>query len=152
MLCALASLVSATSPAQAGIYTDDLSKCLVRSASDADQKALVLWVFMAMARHPSAQIYTNLTDKQRDDGDRAAAGIFQRLLFQDCRSETVSALKYEGANAIEPAFSVLGQVAMRGLMGEPSVAGGMSGMAKYVDVAKFDALAKEAGLPTTPTK
>ena len=42
---ATASLLVATSPARAGVYADDLSKCLVKSTSAGDQKALVFWIF-----------------------------------------------------------------------------------------------------------
>ncbi len=149
---AMASLLVATSPARAGVYTDDLSKCLVKSTSAGDQKALVFWIFMAMARHPDVKAYANITEPRRDEGDKTVAGIFQRLLTADCRPEAVAALKYEGTGALEPAFSVLGQVAMRGLMSEPGVEKGMTGVGAYVDETKFEALFKDAGLSPAPSK
>ena len=64
----------------------------------------------------------------------------------------MAALKYEGTGALEPAFSVLGQVAMRGLMSEPGVEKGMTGVGAYVDETKFEALFKDAGLSPAPSK
>lgn len=133
-------------PAQAGVYTDDLSKCLVKSSTVSDQTDLVTWVFVAMTVHPAVQRYSSVTDEQRTASDKTAAALLQRLLTQDCRKEAVEALKYEGQSSIESSFSVLGQVAMRGLMSDPKVAQSMGGLAKFIDNSKFEALAKEAGL------
>ncbi len=70
----------------------------------------------------------------------------QRLLTVDCHTQTVSALKYEGASAFESAFGVLGQVAMRGLMTDSQVSQGMGGISKYFDESKLQELGKEAGV------
>jgi hypothetical protein len=146
---ALALVVTcwAAAPAQAGVYTDDLSKCLVKSATPDDQKNLILWIFTAMSSHPAVKAYSNIADSQRDAFNKQAGALMQRLLTVDCRTETVASLKYEGSQAIPAAFGILGQVAMRGLMSDPSVAKGVAGLTAGLDNAKLEALGKEAGLP-----
>ncbi len=146
MSFAAAAAVLAPGLAHAGIYTDEMSKCLVRSATPQDQTDLVNWVFAAMSSHPSVKGYVSITEAQRTEIARKASGLMERLLITSCRKETVEALKYEGASAIEQSFGVLGQVAMRGLMGDPAVAENFTKLGEYVDESKFEALGKEAGI------
>ncbi len=147
-IIAALALVAPTSFAHAGIYSDELAKCVVKSSSPADQLVLVTWIFSAMSAHPAVKPYSNMTQAQRDDFDKKAGSLLERLLTQDCRQQTVEALKYEGASAMEASFSLLGQVAMRNLMNEPAVQSSLGGLARGLDQSKFEALAKDAGLPT----
>lgn len=136
--------------ASAGLYSDDLARCLVAKSSDADKITLMQWMFSAMTAHPAVQSMTNITATQREAFTKKGADLFQRLMFVDCRTETVGALKNEGSPAIEAGFQVLGQVAARGLMSDPAVAAQMGSVAKAMDASKLAALAKEAG--TQPAK
>lgn len=133
--------------ANAAVYTDDLSKCLVRSAGPADQKALIVWIFGAMSVHPDIQGYAKMTSVERQAVSKSASLIMQRLMTVDCRAETVAALKYEGDSAIEAAFGVLGGVAMKGLMGDATVGLALAELGTYSDAAAFEALAAEAAKP-----
>jgi hypothetical protein len=141
-----AASMAAPGLAHAGIYTDEMSKCLVRSATPQDQSDLVVWVFAAMGSHPSTKAYVTINAAQRVEITKKAAGLMERLLTTSCRKETVEAIKYEGSSAIEQSFGVLGQVAMRNLMGDPSVAQNFAALGEYVDESKFEALGKEAGV------
>lgn len=145
-LALLFTCLAAAPAAQAGVYTDDLSKCLVKSANPDDQKDLILWIFAAMSAHPAVKPYSNMAEPQREVFNKQAGALMQRLLTVDCRTEAVASLKYEGAQALPAAFSVLGQVAMRGLMSDPSVTKGIAGLSAGIDNAKIEALGKEAGL------
>ncbi|QUD86580.1 hypothetical protein [Phenylobacterium montanum] len=147
-LVMMMALCASGGPARAGVYSDDLSKCLVKSSSASDQTALIAWMYLAMSAHPALKSYTTITDAQRQAADKTASELMQRLLIVDCHTESVAALKYEGTSTIETAFSVLGQVAMRGLIGDPAVAKEFAGLQKYVDKTKFSDLFKEAGVPT----
>lgn len=89
----------------------------------------------------------NIDAEQRKDLEKKGAQLFQRLLLDDCRKETAAALKYEGGTALEASFGVLGQVAMRGLMADPAVSGGVANMTAYLDKERWAALAKESGVP-----
>jgi len=149
-MVALILLAGLPSPvAQAGVYTDDLSKCLVKSSNGADRLVLVQWIFSALSLHPAVQPLASITTEQRDAFNERVAALFSRLLVDDCRKEAIDALKYEGSAAFDASFQVLGQVASRDLMTEPHVATGLSGQIAYY-LAKNEKLAsllKAAGIP-----
>ena len=145
-VCAPASL------AHAGIYTDDLSRCLVKSTTADDQNAFMVWMFTAISRHPSIKNYSNLNDAQRDQAAAKAGEMMQRLMTVDCHAETVASLKYEGSGGVSAAFEVFGAAAMRGLTTDPEVAKGMEALAQHLDESKFEALAVEAGVAKPAAK
>lgn len=134
--CALS--LTGMSPAQAGMYGDDLSKCLVRSTTDQQKATLVEWVFAIAALHPSVKPLSSVSEAQRTALNKSVADLFTTLLTDTCRKETQDAVKYEGPAAIQTSFSVLGQVAMTNLFADPGVAQGMSAFAQYLDKAKFE--------------
>jgi hypothetical protein len=151
-LAATAAVACAPGLATAGAFTDDMSKCVVRSASAEDQKDLVIWIFSAISSHPAAAPYVNITDPQRDMLTRKAGDLMMRLLTSDCRKETISALKYEGQTSIQQAFGVLGQVAMQGLLTDAAVNRSMESLGEVVDAEKLGALFIEAGVVTSGEK
>ncbi|HEX2593610.1 MAG TPA: hypothetical protein VHL34_19070 [Rhizomicrobium sp.] len=139
------------STAQAGIYTDDLTKCIVAATSQEDQMALSKWIFTSISLHPAVRPLTKLSDTERDAMNKQAAQLFDRLITSDCRHQTVTALKYEGGSSLEASFKILGEIAMRTLMSDPAVSQGLQDMAKYSDQSKYDAISKEAGIPQAKT-
>jgi hypothetical protein len=106
--------------ASAGLYSDDLARCLIAKSSDADRITLMQWMFSALTAHPAVRSMSNITGAQRDGFTRKAGELFQRLMFVDCHTETVAALKYEGNGALESGFQVLGQAAAPGINGGSS--------------------------------
>ena len=71
--------------------SDDLGKCLVRGATPSDQTTFVIWAFGAMSAHPAVKQYSNFTDAQRTELNRAVGKLYERLLTVDCRKETIAA-------------------------------------------------------------
>ena len=138
---------ASASAAHAGIYTDDLSKCLVKSTSETDRTALIVWIFAAMADHPAVKSLATVSPAQHDVANQQAGVLLERLLLTDCRSQTVDAMRYEGSTALQGSFGVLGQVAMAGLMQNKAVADDIAGIAKSVDVSKFASLLTDVGGP-----
>jgi len=143
---AVAAALCTASAASAGVYSDDLGKCLVAKTSEADKTLLVQWIFSSMSVHPVVARMTSISAEQRRALSGKAGQLYQRLLITDCRTETVAALKYEGENSLESAFGILGQVAMKNLMNDPNVAKEMEALADGIDEAKLRALGQEAGL------
>jgi len=143
LLALVAVLATFTAPAQAGAYSDDMAKCLVRSTSPADRASLVKWMFSAMALHPDVKAMAKVEPAQRDNLDRGAANLIVRLMTESCRNETQQAMMLEGPQTIQQSFQVLGQVAARELFADPNVVAGVGNLAKYVDPQKF----KGMGLP-----
>lgn len=150
LACSVAAFCLTTTYASAGIYSDEMAKCLVKSSTADDQTLLVQWIFSAMAAHPAVKPMTNVTAEQQTDFNRKVADLAQRLTIIDCHKETVDALKYEGTASFEQSFSILGQVAMRGMMSNPLVAADLGALSGFMDRKKIEALAKEAGLPVSP--
>jgi len=137
---AAAALVLASQSALAGPYTDDLSKCLVRSTSEQQKAVLVEWVFAIAALHPSVKPLSSVSDAKRTDLNKSVADLFTTLLTDTCRQETQDAVKYEGPAAIQTSFALLGQVAMTDLFSNPDVAQGLGAFSQYLDKAKFDSV------------
>jgi hypothetical protein len=128
---ALAFVVPRT--ATAGPYADDLSKCLVKSTTEADKSLLVKWMFAAASLHPAVSSIASLTYEQRDELNRSMAQLFDRLIAESCRNEAQDAIKYEGPIAFRIGFQALGQVAAVGLFSHPSVASFIAEFSKYMD-------------------
>jgi hypothetical protein len=141
-VAAALTLGALATPVQAGIYGDDLSRCLVKASSNEDQQAMLLWIYAAMSQHPVAQTYSKMTPAQEADISKRAAMLMQRLLTVDCRTETVAALRYEGLSTLETAFEVLGETGMRALMNDPQVAKVTSALTDYIDETKFESLSQ----------
>ncbi len=81
-----------------------------------------------------------ISAKQRDDFNKGAGLLFQRLLTESCRAETQLAIRYEGPAIVQYAFQVFGQAAAGDLFANPSVAAGMKDLTKYIDEEKIKAL------------
>jgi len=149
-LALLASILFAASAAQAGIYGDDLSKCLVSKSTDEDKAGLVRWIYGLMSSSPNVKDLAAMSAAKHKELNALGASIFERLVFSVCHAETVAALKYEGNGAFEASFSTLGQVAMRSLMTDPAVSAETAAFGANFSRDKWDALAKEAGIYVPP--
>jgi hypothetical protein len=149
-LAAALAVVAQPSVAQAGLYADEMGKCLVGKTNAADKTTLIQWIFSAMSASPAVKPMASTTPEQHAAHNRSGATLFQRLILVDCRAEAVAALKYEGPASLETSFQLLGQVAMRGLMTDPAVEQEMRGFATYFDQEKLQALFEEGGLTAPP--
>jgi hypothetical protein len=148
MAAACVAVLGAAAPARAGVYADELTKCLVKSTTEADKAKLVEWIFSAMAADPSLKSLSSVSPEQRAALTRGFVEIFQRLVFADCRKEAVEGLKYEGDGVMQPSFSALGEIAMQRLMNGPSFQDTTAQMVTFMDKDKWTALFKEAGVNT----
>jgi hypothetical protein len=150
MMLAVCAATLAAGQAHAGVYGDDLSKCLVAKTTDADRQLLIQWIFSAMSVNPNLKGVVTVPEAQREATSKDAANLLETLLLTTCRESTTAALKYEGTNVIETSFGVLGQVAMRGLMSDPKVTGELERMGSYIHEDRWAQLAKETGIPVKP--
>ena len=137
-LLAITGLISTA--ANAGIYGDDMAKCLVRSTTTQDRSVLVKWIFAAAASNPEVKSMVSVTERQRNKLNKSIAKLFERLLTDSCRKETQAAYKYEGKATISSSFNLLGQVAGRELFSDPNVTKSVSGLAQYIDQKKMNDL------------
>jgi hypothetical protein len=70
MLAAL----SASAPSVAGVYTDELAKCLVESTTARDRTTLVRWMFGAATAHPDVASIAKAAPAQMEKAKLAALG------------------------------------------------------------------------------
>ena len=132
--------ISFTGMANAGMYSDDLSRCLVESSSPSDKTTLVKWMFTAMALHPDVAAMASVTPQQRDSANKAAADMFVKLVTETRLTQAKNAIKYEGPGAIQQGFNVFGQVAGKELFANPNVAQSLAGLQKHIDGEKLNAV------------
>jgi hypothetical protein len=137
---ALLVLSGVASNANAGLYTDDMSRCLVEASSKEDKATLMRWMFVALSQNPSISSLSSATAADVEKSNAAVGALFMRLLTVDCAEKTKKAIKYEGGAAIQASFEVLGRVASSELFTDPKVNAVMAGLDKYVDKKKLDAL------------
>ncbi len=131
-------LLGVSAGAQAGIYSDDLSRCLVESSSANDKALLVKWMFTSMALHPDVAAMSTVTEAQRDEVNKAAAQMFMRLMTETCLVQSKKAIQYEGAAAVEQGFNAFGQVAGKELFAHPNVAQALTGLQTHLDTKKLE--------------
>lgn len=133
-------LSACSAPSVAGMYTDDLSRCLVEGTSKADKTVLVQWIVMAISQHPAVTTLNKGSAADIDQSNAATGALFMKLLTETCVEQTKKAVKYEGPAAIQGAFGVLGQSATMELFSDPEVQKVMNGLVAYVDEKKLEAL------------
>ena len=134
----------------AGPYTDDLSKCLVASTTQADRVALARWIFFAFSAHPSVAPYSAVKASDIESANVEIGALFMKLLTVSCREKTKAALRYEGPAAIQLSFQTLGQVAGMELASNPAVQAKMAGFSKQIDEGKIKELTTEPEATNAP--
>jgi hypothetical protein len=134
--------MSLSSPAFAGVFTDDLSRCLVDKTSIEDKTTLVQWIFVAMSRHPSVASLTKVTEEDVKANNQKAGALFMKLLTDSCVDAARKAIKTEGPVAIQVSFQVLGQAAVGELFTNSEVTKVMSGLDQFLDSKKLEALSQ----------
>ena len=139
-------LFGLASPAQAGVFGDDLARCFVSKATAADRSAFMAWMFSAVSADPQLQKFTTLDRAKRDEIAAGAAKVFQRLLLVDCRKEAVAALKAEGESSIRQSFGELGRAATQQMFQSPQAQAELESLGKNFDDQKFKELSREAGI------
>jgi hypothetical protein len=138
------------SPAAAGIFADDLGRCVVTATTIADRSALMRWMFVTAAANPAFADLATVTPAERQGAVRAAAAVYDRLLLHTCRRETMAAMRNEGATGLEVGFQALGMAAGREMMNSPAGSASLGQLVENMDSAGLEALAREAGVPMPP--
>jgi hypothetical protein len=134
---ALALALQVPATGHAGVYSDDLGKCLVNASTAEDKQQLVQWVFFAISLNPTIKPYANISAEQRVATDKKMAAVFEKLLGESCVREATEAMKYEGNLAFSESFRLLGQVAGREIFASPEVAAGTENFTQYIDIEKL---------------
>ncbi|MEC5385104.1 hypothetical protein VVD49_05175 [Uliginosibacterium sp. H3] len=140
LLALTASLVLWTQPASAGPYADAMGRCLLDHASQKDRTDLMRWMFANAALHPDVAGLATVTPELRQEIDRTAGQLIQRLVFDSCRSQAGAALRSEGPTAMQQAFQQLAQLIGDSLVANPAVTQGSANVLRYMDVTRLPML------------
>lgn len=133
LLAAILITLGLQSTAQAGPFTDEMARCLIEQTSSADKSIVIQWVYASMSFHPDVSALANVSDAKGEELNKNMAEMMVDLTSVRCKDETVKALQYEGANAMEVSFGLLGEVAMNELMMDQNVESYINGLEKYID-------------------
>jgi len=140
----VAAMLLLGTAAQASPASDAFGTCLVQSSTGKDRVIFVRWFFNALSMNPNVQARATATPEQRAETTRQAADVFQRLVFVDCHAEALTAIRADGQQALETAFSAFGKSAANELMSDPAVAKELGALGNDTDNAKWTALMAEA--------
>lgn len=129
----LALAIAAPAPGRAAAASEALSTCLVEAATAADRRLLVRWIFSAVSVHPELGDVTSLDDAQRALIAKEAAGVFERLVAQDCAAASRQAILKDGMDGYGDAFRTLGELAMQDFLAHKDVESEMAAIGRHVD-------------------
>ena len=142
-----ALLFAGAAPSSAGVFGDDLTRCVVDATTKEDRATLVRWIFVAMAQHPMVSSMSSVKASDKEQANKEVGALFMRVITEACAEKTRTAMKAEGPGALTASFQVLGQVAARELFADPNVIAVMSGLEKYFDAEKLKALGTDLAAP-----
>lgn len=132
-----AAVLGTTQMATAGPTVDQLSDCLVKATTAADKTTVLQWTFSALAAHPDLKAFSNVTPEQKTQLDQKLAQVLQRVIVEQCSTQTKAVIKAEGIQAVGQAFQQLGQSAGQDIVKDPAVRQQLQGTLRYIDLNKL---------------
>lgn len=123
--------------ANAGQTVDQLSQCLVKSTTAADKTAVLQWTFVALSAHPELKKFSNVNEEQRTQLDKNLAQTLQRILTEQCSTQTQAVIKAEGLQAVGESFQELGSITGEEILKTPEVKDQLKGVVRYIDLNKL---------------
>src|SRR3712207_6828944 len=96
-----------------------------------------------MSASPAVGALSSVTPVQRQAMSKSTAQTMERLVLSSCRKEAAEALKDEGEKTLEASFNTLGEVAMRELTADPSVAAEFESLNSFIDKERWEAFGAE---------
>lgn len=131
------AVMGTTQVAMAGPTVDQLSNCLVKSTTAADKTTVLQWTFVALSAHPELKKFSNVNEEQRTQLDKNLAQVLQRILVDQCASQTKAVIAAEGVQAVGDSFQELGQITGEEILENPEVESQLKGVLRYVDLNKL---------------
>ena len=131
-----------SSVAKAGVYGDELTKCLVSSMDSKDKIKLAQWMGGAFTQHKAVASLVSVSPKKFLKITEEAGDVYLNLVFGVCLNETLNAIKYEGGAVFANSFKYVGQIVTRDLMLDADVQAAMNLLSVYF-ADKFDDVLKK---------
>ena len=91
-----AAVLGTTQIVIAGPAVDQLSDCLVKATTAADKTTVLQWTFTALAAHPDLKSFSNVTPEQKNQLDQKLAQVLQRVIVEQCSTQTKAVIQTEG--------------------------------------------------------
>lgn len=136
-VCIAVVLLGTTQFATAGQTVDQLSDCLVKATTATDKTTVLQWTFSALSAHPDLKAFSNITDQQRDQLDQKFAQVLQRVIVEQCATQTKAVIQAEGLQAVGDSFQELGRSTGENIIQNPQVKQQLQGVIRYVDLNKL---------------
>lgn len=122
---------------QAGQSVDALSDCLVKATTASDKTTVLQWTFSALSAHPDLKAMSSVTDEQRTQLDQKFAQVLQRVIVEQCATQTKTVIQTEGLQAVGDSFQALGRTTGEEIIKNPEVKQQLNGILRYVDLNKL---------------
>jgi len=121
----------------AGIYVDDLTRCLISQTTTNDRTLLARWMVFSYAQHPANAGFVSSDLSKKDAVNATMAELVSRLLLVSCLEQVKKAIRFEGQSSLEQSFKALGEMAAVELMESPTVLETMNGFTTHLDEQKL---------------
>ena len=132
-----ATLLSVTQVTLAGPTVNQLSDCLMKSTTVTDKTTVLQWTFVALGNHPDLKAFSNVTASQKEALDKNLATVLQRILVEQCSTQTKAVIAAEGVQAVGDSFQELGRITGEEILENPEVKSQLKGVLRYVDLNKL---------------
>ncbi|WP_168416672.1 hypothetical protein [Acinetobacter indicus] len=131
------ALLGCSQVSTAGPAVDQLSDCLMKSTTATDKTTVLQWTFVALGNHPDLKAFSNVTATQKETLDRNLATVLQRILVEQCPTQTKAVIQAEGVQAVGESFQELGRVTGEEILKNPEIKSQLNGVLKYIDMSKL---------------
>lgn len=122
---------------QASSTVDALSQCLVQATTTTDKTTVLQWTFAALAQHPDLNSMSSISITQKEQLDQNLAQILQRILVEQCSTQTKAVIQADGFEAVGTSFQELGSITGNEILKTPQVKNQLNGVLKHVDMGKL---------------
>ena len=136
-LCTSALIMGVSTFSNAGPAVDQLSDCLVKSTTAADKTTVLQWTYSALSTHPDLKGFSNVSAEQRTALDQKLAQVLQRVIVEQCSTQTKAVIQAEGIQAVGESFQALGRSAGEEIIKNPEVNNQLKGVVRYIDLNKL---------------
>lgn len=121
----------------ASTTVDQLSQCLVKSTTATDKTVVLQWTFAALAQHPDLKVMSQISEGQKQQLDKNLATVLQRILVEQCSTQTKAVIQTDGLQAVGDSFQELGSITGNEILKTPEVKSQLNGVLKHVDMGKL---------------
>ena len=132
-----AAVLGTTQVTQASPAVDRLSECLVKSTTVSDKTTVLQWTFVALSNHPELKQFSHVTEAQKNALDQSVAQVLQRILVDQCSTQTKAVIQADGVQAVGESFQQLGQITGEEIVKNTEVKQQLNGLLRYVDLNKM---------------